>query len=110
MHIKTAHNNEMGVNTKVLRRNGNCDVVLNARHRFDSAENLFFSLRDLFIFLLANRKFFVYSGWGRVGVIENFLFIWNGEEWGNRINKKFFVSPPGISVLDRFVIIKNCRQ
>ena len=63
MHMKTAHNNEMGVNTK---------------------ESLFFSLRDLFIFCgltenflfirdgeeWGNRNFFVYSGWGRVGVIE----------------------------------------
>ena len=34
-----------------------------------------------------------------------------GKSGGNRINKKFFVSPPGISGLDQFVIIiKKCSQ
>ena len=84
---ETAYNNEVGINTKVLRLLGNSGVVWGIVRwtvtctigvRFLRRFVVFFSLRNLFIFCgltenflnKSGRKFFVYSGWGRVGVIE----------------------------------------
>ena len=71
---ETAYNNEVGINTKVLRGIGNSGVVqgivrwtARGTTRVRSSRRVVFSLRNLFIFF---------------GLKESFLFIRDEEEQG----------------------------
>ena len=75
---ETAYNNEVGINTKVLQREGNSGVVQGIIVRCADGcttvaqfpQRFVFFFAKFVYFLWANRKFFIYSGWGRAGVIE----------------------------------------